>query len=338
MPPGQQPVAADRWPLVGERNPLPGGMPWTVQIAGLVGKPHELNLEQLLQLPQTEIKVDIHCVTRWSKQAVTFGGVALRDLLAESDPQPAARFVSFVARTERQHSSSLSLPEALDLGVILATTVEGQPLSGDHGGPVRGIVPGKYFYKSVKWVEKVELLANDRLGYWESRAGYHNGADPWLEQRYIAGRIDRRQAVRLIESRDFSGKDLLSLDAHGRDLSQLVATDAQLRNANFSLSQLALADFRNANLSNANFRHADLQSADFSGADLEGADFAAADLRGADLRGCSLFGASFCDLNPDTGAMDAAAIIDKSTRIEPEALEKLTVGQREFVRRCLPGR
>ncbi len=337
LPPGQQLVAAHRWPWVGERAARPGHDPWMLRVTGLVNRPLQLRLDQLRQLPQTNITTDIHCVTRWSKCGVAFGGVLLRDVLSESEPSPDARYVSFVARTEREHSSSLALDEALNLGTLLAMSVEGQPLPADHGGPLRGVVPGKYFYKSVKWIEKIELLAEDRLGYWEFQAGYHNAADPWREQRYIAGSIDRRLASQLIESRNFAGRDLLSLEASGRDLCQLAAGGAALRNANFSQAQLALSDFRKANLSNANFRHADLQSADLSDADLEGADFAAADLRCANLRGSSLFGASFCDLDPQTGSISAAAQIDATTQIEPESLERLTVGQRQFIERCLAG-
>lgn len=335
LPPGQQLVAADRWPLVGERDAAPQDGPWTLNVAGLAVRPYQLNLEQLSQLPQTQLTIDIHCVTRWSKFDVTFGGIRLQAVLNECDPQPDARFVSFVAHTARKHSSSMPLDEALRLGALLATSVDGKPLPAKHGGPLRVVLPGKYFYKSVKWLQQIELLGEDRLGFWESEAGYHNGADPWLEQRYIAGSIDRREAARLIESRDFTGKDLLSLDASGHDLCQLTATGAQLRNANFSTAQLALADFRHANLSNANFRNADLQAADFTEADLEGADFAAADLRGANLRGCSLFGASFCDLDPDADAVAAAAKIDASTQIDADSLGRLTIGQREFVERCL---
>lgn len=335
LPGGQQPVAADRWPQVGEREPAPLAAPWRLAIGGRVRQAAGFSLEQLAALPQTTITTDIHCVTRWSKFDMSFSGVLLRDVLDVCPPDPKAAFVSFVAHTERRHSSSLPLDEALELGTLLATRVAGRPLPAEHGGPLRSVVPGKYFYKSVKWVCQIELLEQDRLGYWESEAGYHNGADPWQQQRYIASRIDRRVAARLIESRDFSNRDLLSLNASGRDLSHLLAIDARLRNADFSLATLTLADFTRANLSNASFRHADLQAACFVDADLEGADFAAADLRGADLRGCSLFGATFCDLDTERELIDAAARIDRTTRIESTALQRLTAGQRQFVQQGL---
>ena len=122
-----------------------------------------------------------------------------------------------------------------------------------HGGPIRNIVPRKYFYKSVKWLEKIELLSEDRLGYWEADTGYHNLADPWKEQRYMASTIDRRTAAKLIESKDFSNRDLRSIDASNRNLDGLNASGASLRDASFEQCSLVGADFSNANLSNANF-------------------------------------------------------------------------------------
>jgi hypothetical protein len=278
-----------------------------------------------------ELRTDIHCVTRWSRYDVQFSGVSLAALVELCQPESTARFVSFVARSERDHSSSMPLDEALAAGTMLALSVDGQPLPPEHGGPLRGVVPGKYFYKSVKWIERIDFLDTDRLGYWEAHAGYHNGADPWLEQRYIASRIDRRTAARLMASRDFSGQDLLGLDAHQRDLQGLSARGAILRNANFSEARLSGADFRTANLSNASFRGSDLRDADFSGADLEGADFASSDLRGADLRGTSLFGATFAEIDPASGSIISPAWIDGTTQVDAASLERVTDVQREFL-------
>ncbi|MGI9517827.1 MAG: molybdopterin-dependent oxidoreductase, partial [Pirellulaceae bacterium] len=336
LPPGQQLVAADRWPYVGERHPADPTRPWELSIEGEVRHPTTFSLEQIAELPQTRIVTDIHCVTRWSKFDVPFAGVLLETVLQLCGMETSARFVSFVARSERNHSSSLPLEEAIDLGTLLATHVDERPLPPDHGGPLRGIVPGKYFYKSVKWIERIELLAEDRPGFWESDSGYHNQADPWLEQRYISSSIDRRQAVRLIESRKFSGLDLLSIDVRKLDLRGLQAESATLRNANFGGSQLTEADFRRANLSNANVRQADLRQADFADADLEGADFAEADLRGANLSGCSLFGTSFCDTQDDE--ILNTAITDQHTRIDAAAMDVLTEPQQRWLRGFLAGR
>lgn len=290
-------------------------------------------LADISELPQMEIVTDIHCVTRWSKLDARFGGVSLKDLLAEVAIDDAAKFVSFVARSERNHSSSLPLDTAIQLGTLLVTHYEGQPLPEDHGGPIRGVVPGRYFYKSVKWIEKIVLLEQDRPGYWEAESGYHNVADPWREQRYIASSVSRRDAAALIEQRDFSGKDLLSIDVASLDLSGLIAEHATMRNANFEKSVLTAANFRRANLSNANFRQADLRNANFSAADLEGADFAGADLRGANLSGASLFGTTFCDA--DDKAIANAARLDPQTKIDRESINSLTSAQQDFVGRFL---
>jgi DMSO/TMAO reductase YedYZ molybdopterin-dependent catalytic subunit len=335
LPPGQQLVARDKWPFVGERDCLTPEGSWTLEITGQVSHPFRMALDKLSGFPQKRIVTDIHCVTRWSKYDAVFGGVLLADLLDRARATRDARFVSFVARTSRRHSSSLPLETALSLGALLATSFGDEPLPDAHGGPLRSIVPGKYFYKSVKWVEKIELLAEDRLGYWESDAGYHNNADPWLQQRYIASCIDRREAARLIESRNFSGLDLQGLDASHRDLRGLVARDALLRNASFQSADVSRADFARANLSNASFRFANLAGSNLSSADLEGADFAAADLRDTDLRGSSLFGASFGDVTQPAAAMKNGARIDRTTRIERESLETLVPEQRAYFLECL---
>src|SRR5205085_4547294 len=136
------------------------------------------------------------------------------------------------ARSERGHSTSLPLADALALDTLVALTHEGAPLEPIHGGPVRTVVPERYFYKSVKWLERIELLAEDRLGYWEAEAGYHNNADPWLEQRYMAPNLDRLLVSSLLAARDFSNLDLRSIHAAGMDLRGLNARNSLLRDAN----------------------------------------------------------------------------------------------------------
>ena len=302
-------------------------------VEGLVASPVSWSLPELSQLPQTEIVTDIHCVTRWSKLDARFRGVLLKDLLDRLDVDNRAAFVSFVARSRRKHSSSLPLSNAMELGTLLATHYEGQPLPADHGGPLRGVVPGRYFYKSVKWIERIVLLAEDQPGYWEAESGYHNAADPWKEQRYIASSISRRDAAQLIERKDFSGLDLLSIDVNSLDLSGLIATRATMRNANFEKCVLRGANFRKANLSNASFRHADLSHADLRQADLEGADFAGADLRGADLTDASMFGTTFCDASPN--AIENAARLDRRTKFNRNVIDVLTEPQQKFISRFL---
>ncbi len=331
LPPNQQLAAPGKWPIVGEQSSQMTADPWGVAIEGLVTRPRSWSLNELQTLPQVERVIDIHCVTRWSKPGVRFAGVPLSTLLDACEPQPDARFISFVARSERNHSTSLPLSEALGLGTLVALTCEGVSLPPEHGGPVRTVVPGRYFYKSLKWLERIELLAQDRLGYWEAEAGYHNRADPWCEERYMAPNLDRREVARLLQARDFAERDLRSLDAAGMDLAGLNARGARLRDASFRRSNLRGADFTSANLSNAHLEGADLRDVCFRDADVEGADFRGADLRGADFRGASLFGATFVGED----ALSDAARLGSSTQVEPESLAKLTPIQGAFVRAAL---
>lgn len=324
LPPGQQLAARDKWPQVGERAPADCSAPWTLQIAGEVESPRELSFEQLLALPRVSLALDIHCVTRWSKFDLRFAGVSLADVLSLANPTRAARFVSFVARSAREHSTSLPLPDALALGAVLATHCDGAPLPREHGGPLRAVVPDRYFYKSLKWLSRIDVLSEDRLGYWESQAGYHNHADPWREERFIASSLSKQEAAQILNARDFAGRELLGLDASGRDLSGLRAAGARLRNADFAHCSLVGADFRGANLSNARFHAADLRDACLVDADLEGADFSGASLAGADLQGASLTAATFC-------SSSGGARFDAETKVAASQLEALMPGQLEFV-------
>jgi DMSO/TMAO reductase YedYZ molybdopterin-dependent catalytic subunit len=326
LPPRQQLTKPGYWPVVGERAALASGDPWKVTIGGLVGQPRCWTLEQLHALPQTVQVIDIHCVTRWSMLGAHFTGIPLMYLLGLADPKPEARYISFVARSERNHSTSLPLDEALDLEAFIALAYEGDEIPVEHGGPIRVVVPGRYFYKSVKWLTHIELLAEDQLGYWEAEAGYHNVADPWLEQRYITEGVDPDLQHLALKRRDFSGLDLRSIQAGGRNLQGLEARRAQLRDGNFRSADLAGARFDYANLSNAHLHQANLQGASFVGADVEGADFTGATLRQANFTGASLFGATFY-----TGS--EGAIIDRTTRFDADGLEKLAEEQLNYVMR-----
>jgi hypothetical protein len=328
LPPHQQLAAPGKWPLVGEKAPAPWMPPWRVQIAGLVDSPRQWTLDELKSLPSVERVIDVHCVTRWSKPAMRFRGVPLTALLKLSLPRPEAKFISFIAHSLRDHSTSLTLADAVALDVLVAWEAEGTPLDEPHGGPLRTVVPGRYFYKSLKWLARIELLAEDRLGYWEATAGYHNVADPWREQRYIASNLSRREAAKILSTRAIAGQHLLSLSAAQLDLAGLDAQGALLRNADFRGSKLVRALFGGANLTNARFGGCDLREASLAGADCEGADFSAADLRGADFRGASLFGATFVT---ELGQ----ARLDAATHFDAAALEMLAPAQAEFLRKHL---
>lgn len=332
LPPNQALAAPGKWPVVGENAPADSAEPWSLTIGGLVGQTMRWSLDEVQALPQQELLTDIHCVTRWSRLGVRFTGVRLADLLAlAGGATPEARFITFIARSSRAHSTSLPLTTALDLGTLIAFTHQGQPLETIHGGPVRTIVPGRYFYKSLKWLTHIALLAEDRLGYWEGAAGYHNNADPWAEERYIVRGIDRVALGRMLQARDIAGRDLLGLTARLMSLPGLNARGALLRNADFTQAELDGADFQGANLSNAHFAGARLNGANFTGADLEGADFRGADLRGANLTGASLFGATFTT-EPTDPQPQASANIDTTTTLALADLDRLSPAQRAFIR------
>ncbi len=331
IPPNQQTVGADKWPFVGERTPRESSDPITISVSGLVDNPQTFQLDQFLELPTIEQVVDIHCVTRWSKLGVLFRGVLLEELLKICQVQSDAKFVSLIARSQRRHSTSLQLDQAIENRCMIASAYDGKPLPVEHGGPIRSIMPGKYFYKSVKWIEEIVLLDQDQLGYWEKDAGYHNHADPWQEERYILPSLTKREAAELMQNLNFRKRELLGIVCNDRDLNGLDAAFALLRNAEFRNASLVGANFEQANLSNAHFENSNLQSANFLNADLEGANLQGADMRECDLRGASLFGATFVRENSQTGELEDCAKLDSSTQIKLDQLEALTDIQRQFV-------
>ena len=226
LPPRQQLAAPGKWPTVGERTAESPAGAWRVNVCGLVARPLDLTMDELRSFPAVERSVDIHCVTRWSVLGVRFTGVRLADVLAAAEPRQDAKFVSFRAYSARHHSTSLPLADALAQDTLVVWQCEGEPLAQAHGGPVRVVVPGRYFFKSVKWLRAIELLPEDRLGYWEREAGYHNVADPWRQQRYMAPSISRHEMQAVLAGRDFSARDLRSLDARFHDLRGLNARGA----------------------------------------------------------------------------------------------------------------
>lgn len=180
VPPGQHLV--DRFPVL-QAGPVRhvDRSSWRLRISGLVDPPLTFTFEDLLFLPATDQISDIHCVTTWSKLDTHWRGVKVRDLLSGTRILPEARHVLVTA--ERSWSTNLPLEELLKDDVLVAYEYEGHPLSDEHGGPVRLVVPQLYFWKSAKWMTGVEFRADQKLGYWES-IGYHELGDPWREQRY----------------------------------------------------------------------------------------------------------------------------------------------------------
>ena len=165
---------------------------WRVAVHGAVQRPRTFEFEELLQLPQLEQTVDIHCVTSWTKLGTTWTGVPFREIAEKVAPLPEAQFVAM--ECAQGFTTSLPLKALMEGDVILAHSFGGKPLPAEHGGPLRMLVPRRYFYKSAKWLQGLKFLAQDEPGFWEVR-GYSNVADPWLETRYTVD--DVRQIHRM---------------------------------------------------------------------------------------------------------------------------------------------
>jgi DMSO/TMAO reductase YedYZ molybdopterin-dependent catalytic subunit len=180
LPPGQRQVS--HFPVLdlGNRPRIRTG-DWALRVDGAVHRPLSLDWQALRSLPRVEVVADIHCVTRWSRLDVRWSGVAARSILEGAEPRADAVFAMLSCHDG--YTTNLPLSVLLQDDVLLAYGVDGGALDIEHGGPVRLVVPSRYFWKSAKWVSRIELLAQDRPGFWETR-GYHNDADPWQEQRF----------------------------------------------------------------------------------------------------------------------------------------------------------
>jgi DMSO/TMAO reductase YedYZ molybdopterin-dependent catalytic subunit len=180
LPPGQ--YLTEKWPVLHAGTvPKVDLATWEFRVWGEVENPIRLSWERLTELPSTEVTVDIHCVTRWSRFDTTFRGVHWRDLAELVQPKPSAAFV--VAHAEQGFTANLPLEAVEADDALVAYDADGEPLTPDHGWPLRLMVPSRYFWKSAKWLRGLELLDHDQPGFWE-RYGYNNNADFWKEERY----------------------------------------------------------------------------------------------------------------------------------------------------------
>jgi DMSO/TMAO reductase YedYZ molybdopterin-dependent catalytic subunit len=180
LPPGQHLVA--NWPVLdlGIQPMLPPSR-WRLDVGGLVEKTLSFDWATFDALPKTELVTDIHCVTTWSRYDNQWRGVLVRDLLDMAQPKQQATHVMLTSFDG--YTTNLPLADFAAADAILATHWQGQPISREHGGPMRAVVPHLYFWKSAKWLKAIDLMASDKAGYWE-KGGYHMYGDPWLEQRY----------------------------------------------------------------------------------------------------------------------------------------------------------
>jgi DMSO/TMAO reductase YedYZ molybdopterin-dependent catalytic subunit len=180
LPPGQ--YLTDKWPVLHAGDvPRTDLATWDFRVWGEVERPLRLTWEEFSKLPSTEVTLDIHCVTRWSRFDATFRGVHWRELAQLVEPKPSARYV--VAHAEQGFTANVPLDSLEDDQTLLAFEADGAPLTPEHGWPLRLVIPHKYFWKSAKWLRGLELREDDQPGFWE-RYGYHNEADYWKEERY----------------------------------------------------------------------------------------------------------------------------------------------------------
>lgn len=180
LPPGQQRVRD--FPVLDlGTHPNLNPKDWRLSVEGLVSTPTRFSLADIEAIPPFEVTADIHCVTAWSRLDNRWRGVATRDLIAEVRPHDDARFV--IVKSYDGYTTNLSTDWLYEPDSLIATHWEGKPLTREHGGPVRLVIPALYFWKSAKWIRSIRFVARDVKGFWEAR-GYHDVGDPWKEQRY----------------------------------------------------------------------------------------------------------------------------------------------------------
>lgn len=177
IPPGQ--TRTRKWPVLDAHGtPKFSLADWKLQVFGLVRQPLSFTWPEFQALPRVRVFADFHCVTRWSRLGNLWEGVSVRYLLDQAGVDAAARYV-LLHGCDYGWTTNLPLADFAQDDVLLADHHDGEPLSADHGGPVRAIVPRLYAWKSAKWVCGIELLADDQPGYWE-QGGYHIHGDPWV--------------------------------------------------------------------------------------------------------------------------------------------------------------
>ncbi len=180
LPPGQHLVK--NWPVLDLGvQPQVSLSSWRLDVIGFVEKRLSLDWAAFQAIGQSTHVSDIHCVTTWSRYDNRWEGVSTRDLLDLAMPTAEAQHVLLTSYDG--YTTNVPLADFAAEDAILATAWEGQPLTHEHGGPMRLVVPHLYFWKSAKWLNRIELIGADRAGFWEKN-GYHMYGDPWREQRY----------------------------------------------------------------------------------------------------------------------------------------------------------
>ena len=169
-----------KWPVLHYgRVPVVHPDSWRLGIFGLVETSLLFTREEFQALPRVKIFSDFHCVTRWSRLGNMWEGVSVRELLNRTGIKPEAKFIVATGYDDGW-TTNLPLEDFMAEDALVVDLHDGEPLSADHGGPARLVVPQLYAWKSTKWLKSIELTAEDRPGFWE-QAGYHNHGDPWVQ-------------------------------------------------------------------------------------------------------------------------------------------------------------
>lgn len=182
IPPGQS--RTRKWPVLDASGPPRIDMTkWRFQIVGLVGKEISFSYEEFLALPRVKVFSDFHCVTRWSRLGNVWEGVPTRKLAELAGGiQPEAKYV-LAYGYDHGFTTNIPLDHFLAEDALVALTHDGEPITEEHGGPARLIIPQLYAWKSAKWIAGLEFIEKDKAGFWE-RNGYHMNGDPWEEERF----------------------------------------------------------------------------------------------------------------------------------------------------------
>jgi DMSO/TMAO reductase YedYZ molybdopterin-dependent catalytic subunit len=180
LPPNQ--YETKKWPVLDlGAQPRVTRDRWRLTVDGACARPIALDWAAFAALDQIDDVSDFHCVTAWSRLDVPWRGVRLSDVLALAEPHDGAAYL--MCHAYDGYTTNLSLAEAVKPDVLLVHSSDGGPLPADHGGPVRVITPQLYAWKGAKWIQRLELMIDDRPGFWEER-GYSMTAYPWRDDRY----------------------------------------------------------------------------------------------------------------------------------------------------------
>jgi DMSO/TMAO reductase YedYZ molybdopterin-dependent catalytic subunit len=180
IPPGQ--YYTGKWPVLHYGSvPRTDLSTWEFRVWGEVANPFSFSWDEFKQMPRKTVHADIHCVTRWSRLDMDFEGVPIQHILERAQLTPNARFV--LSHAEQGYTANVPIEVLDDDDVLLCDIADGEPLTLEHGYPLRLLVPKRYFWKSSKWIRGLQFLPQDQLGFWE-RYGYNNDADPWKEERF----------------------------------------------------------------------------------------------------------------------------------------------------------